>query len=93
MLEFWRFHSVDQTKYALIEADFNILLVFLSIIVAGLAAYSTLVVLERVWEVKVKKNDICDRDNNQKTQWARIANSLADTPGRNNENSSHDQHP
>jgi|GEM_PF-703121 len=56
MFEFWRFHSVDQTKYNQIEADFNILLVLLSIIVACLAAYSALVVLERVWEVKVNKN-------------------------------------
>ncbi|QBG35045.1 MHYT domain-containing protein [Litorilituus sediminis] len=49
MFEFWRFKVIDETQYQLLGSEFNFPLVFLSIVVAILASYSTLVVLDRVW--------------------------------------------
>ncbi|WDE08193.1 PAS domain S-box protein [Thalassomonas viridans] len=55
-MDFWRFHPVSNPSYFLVEGHFNFLLVGLSVLVAGFAAYAALVVLVQVWGVKVHKN-------------------------------------
>ncbi|KLN65052.1 MHYT domain-containing protein [Vibrio sp. VPAP30] len=49
MIEFWRFKSVDLETYNLLQGEFHYSLVFLSILVSSLAAYSCLIVIERMW--------------------------------------------
>jgi len=49
MVEFWRFRSVDLTEYNLLQGEFHYSLVLLSILVSSLAAYSCLIVIERMW--------------------------------------------
>ena len=56
MVEFWHFRAVDGTLYAEIPGVFDTLLVWLSILVAALAAYAALIVLERVWAAASKEN-------------------------------------
>jgi len=55
MIEFWRFQSVSQDNYQLLPSEFSLLLVVLSIIVAIFAAYSTLVILDRVKDTENPK--------------------------------------
>lgn len=49
MVEFWRFKSVDLADYNLLQGEFHYSLVLLSILVSSLAAYSCLIVIERMW--------------------------------------------
>jgi len=49
MFEFWRFKSIDLELYTRLVAEINYSLVFLSVFVAALASYASLVVLERAW--------------------------------------------
>lgn len=55
MFEFWRFKELNLENYQVLSSNFNLSLVFLSIVVAILASYSTLVVLDRVWSSDNKK--------------------------------------
>jgi PAS domain S-box-containing protein len=48
MFEFWRFQHISQSSYQLLPSEHSPLLVSLSIIVAILASYSALVILDRV---------------------------------------------
>lgn len=54
MLEFWHFRAIDGALYAEIPGEFDTLLVWLSILIAALAAYAALIVLERVWAAASK---------------------------------------
>jgi len=56
MIEFWRFKSVDLADYNLLHGEFNYSLVFLSVLVASLAAYSCLIVIERMWSSNESKS-------------------------------------
>ena len=49
MTEFWRFQSIDPAYYTEISAQFNVYLVLLSIFVSSLAAYTSLIILKRIW--------------------------------------------
>ncbi|MCW8334841.1 MHYT domain-containing protein [Vibrio paucivorans] len=49
MFEFWRFQTVDETQYTLLHGEFTISLVILSVLVSSMAAYSSLIVIERMW--------------------------------------------
>lgn len=54
MLEFWRFKPVNTELVIEITGVFDYSLVILSIFIASLAAYSALVVLERIWATSNK---------------------------------------
>ncbi|MGB0937238.1 MAG: MHYT domain-containing protein [Colwellia sp.] len=56
MFEFWRFKPVDLTVYTKLDADITYSLVFLSVFVAALAAYASLVVLNRAWASNNQKS-------------------------------------
>ncbi|MBW3696027.1 PAS domain S-box protein [Vibrio sp. T187] len=49
MFEFWRFQSVNEQNYLLLEGQFNVYLILLSVAISSLAAYSCLIVIERMW--------------------------------------------
>ncbi|MFQ3276781.1 MAG: two-component system NtrC family sensor kinase [Colwellia sp.] len=48
MFEFWHFQPINLNNYQTLSAEFNFLLVTLSIIIATLASYSALITLDRV---------------------------------------------
>ncbi|WP_047046954.1 MHYT domain-containing protein [Vibrio mexicanus] len=50
MIEFWRFHSVNSTLYMPIEGHLNIGLVGLSVAISIIAAYSYLIIIDRIWQ-------------------------------------------
>ncbi len=49
MSDFWRFKSVIDTNYELISGEFNLYIVVISVIVSIMAAYSCLIIIERMW--------------------------------------------
>ncbi len=49
MLEFWRFKSIVDEQYEMINGEFNIHLVIISVVVSIMAAYSCLIIIERMW--------------------------------------------
>ena len=49
MMEFWRFKTVDPENYNLLQGEFHYTLVLLSVLISSLAAYSCLIVIERMW--------------------------------------------
>lgn len=54
-MDFWRFKPIDTESLIEMAGVFNYTLVFLSACVAALAAYSSLIVLERIWASSNKK--------------------------------------
>ena len=48
-MEFWRFSTPNLTEYVELQGEYNFLILFLSILVSTLAAYSFMVVLTRMW--------------------------------------------
>jgi len=55
MFEFWRFEPINKDNYQLLSANFDFILVALSILVAIFSAYSTLVIIDRVRATKNQK--------------------------------------
>lgn len=49
MFEFWRFKKLSEDNLVEVAGDFNYALIFLSVSIASLAAYSVLVIIERIW--------------------------------------------
>ncbi|MBR9805282.1 PAS domain S-box protein, partial [bacterium] len=54
-LDFWRFKAVDLNEFSEVSGEFNYVLVVISVFVAILAAYSALILLERVWATNQEK--------------------------------------
>lgn len=55
MFDFWHFKKIDLNQYYSIPYHYDILLVVISIIVAVLAAFSILIILDRIWNTKNKQ--------------------------------------
>ncbi|MGF1697114.1 ATP-binding protein [Vibrio lamellibrachiae] len=53
MMDFWRFQPIDEQKYTLLQGDYNLYLVALSVIISSMAAYSCLIVVDRIWHSNV----------------------------------------
>ena len=50
MFEFWRFKAINSDTFQLLSSGFNTQLVVISVAVAILGSYSTLIILDRVWD-------------------------------------------
>ncbi|MEZ8824184.1 MHYT domain-containing protein [Vibrio amylolyticus] len=55
MFEFWRFHQIDEQQYTLLQGSYNLYLIALSIIIASMAAYSCLIIVDRIWHSNAPK--------------------------------------
>lgn len=51
-MEFWRFKTINLDNHFLLEGEYNVFLVGLSIIISSFAAYALLVILERIWHTQ-----------------------------------------
>lgn len=49
MFEFWRFKTYNTDEMVKVVGDFDYALIFLSVSIASLAAYSVLIIIERIW--------------------------------------------
>lgn len=56
MIEFWRFKAFNDPNYYLIEGEYNLGLVVLSVLVSSFAAYSLLVVIKQTKQAETKSS-------------------------------------
>ncbi|MCK6264047.1 hypothetical protein KP803_12270 [Vibrio sp. ZSDE26] len=55
MIDFWRFHAVNEQNYTLLHGEYNLYLVTLSVFISSLSAYSCLVIVDRIWHSNALK--------------------------------------
>lgn len=55
MFEFWRFKTIPNDLFTIVEGDYNYTLISLSLLISCFAAYALLVVLERAWQATSSK--------------------------------------
>lgn len=51
-MSIWRFEPADPSKYFLLEGEYNLILVGLSVLISILTAFTLLIVLERIWQTR-----------------------------------------
>ena len=51
-MDFWRFTVPDSAYFTEVTASYNPFILFLSLLVSTLAAYSLIVVFKRVWQTR-----------------------------------------